>query len=1048
MIGFSSKPESYPKRMVIQIAKCIATFVLLSLVFISLSSRAESTSPIPLPKPSQLALVDYEKKLYQWILKREYSKRGWKKDKTVRDTGPFIDGVYYGTHPAVRIYYSPEIVEWLEKGRPSDYTIPDGAMIVKEMYTPPAAIYQQFSQDPKYSNPTDYEELLQSLVNSWTVMVKDNNASSDGWFWASVGLPNKGQSIDNAIDGQVDTLKNRGNSQLQWSGFAMPCLRCHASAKDQSTFSDLANIIGKPLIFKSDDSWRSPEYIANNYPLCEFKDDEYVKKFMYLPPNQIPADQIACPPKMAANKTSIFSDHIVSNNTVYKLPSKPEAKADVKFIRTFSQIPKQIRGHVKGFPSQWLDASVMAAGEPTEFISSTNCIGCHGGLSGSPNRAVMFVENGTAAIDGFDVSEYGEWRWSPMGLAGRDPIFHAQIESEMAYLKRDAAYDKQHPDQAPLLKGPLKDTQHAVQNLCLSCHGAMGQRQLAKDAAENANLDSDFKVSYFNLHQALTSKELAEQEEKGVAAYTKYSGLAREGISCMVCHRIDAPDSQKVKNWQPEGNWLSEKTDKSLAYNLFFHSTGKFNEGPVDEILGPVKALQKPMLNALNVKPVKNHYTSDSQMCGSCHTINLPNIGAVNDEFPILTDSAKGTAFEDYSHSIEQATFLEWQNSVFAVEGGESEANGNFKSCQDCHMAGSFENTQSGIKIKQLLTQIASIQDSSYPQSAYTLKNEEIDVPMRDDYKRHTNVGLNVFLLTMVDQFSELLGLQKSSYMTSSANGIAIAIDAMVTQAQSQTADISVSDVTIKADKEGQSLLTAHVSVTNKSGHRYPSGVAFRRAFIEFSVTENDNVIWQSGGTNSLGVIVDGNKQPLKTEFLPSAEDYQHHHQVIENQHQVQIYEELNLNAQKEFTTSFVHRVKSVKDNRLLPKGWRESRFFADQGALMTQFMQATDPHGKATTDADYQSGDNLNFSGSDHVVYKAKIPAYIDPSKITVKVTLYNQSIPPYWLKQRFDAAPNGIGTKRLHYIASHLDLKGTPIENWKLAIVSDSAKVIKKGD
>ena len=34
-----------------------------------------------------------------------------------------------------------------------------------------------------------------------------------------------------------------------------------------------------------------------------------------------------------------------------------------------------------------------------------------------------------------NVSPYGEWRWSPMGLAGRDPNFFAQLEGELAYIK-------------------------------------------------------------------------------------------------------------------------------------------------------------------------------------------------------------------------------------------------------------------------------------------------------------------------------------------------------------------------------------------------------------------------------------------------------------------------------------------------------------------------------------------------------------------------------------------------------------------------------------
>ena len=51
-------------------------------------------------------------------------------DKGVRDTGPYIDGKYYGTHPAVRVWYSPGVMRWLANGRQGP--IPDGEVIIKE----------------------------------------------------------------------------------------------------------------------------------------------------------------------------------------------------------------------------------------------------------------------------------------------------------------------------------------------------------------------------------------------------------------------------------------------------------------------------------------------------------------------------------------------------------------------------------------------------------------------------------------------------------------------------------------------------------------------------------------------------------------------------------------------------------------------------------------------------------------------------------------------------------------------------------------------------
>ena len=60
-------------------------------------------------------------------------------------------------------------------------------------------------------------------------------------------------------------------------------------------------------------------------------------------------------------------------------------------------------------------------------------------------------------------SPYTEWRASMMGLAGRDPIFHAQLESEKAL----------RPSQTGFLD-----------NTCYRCHGVMGQRQVELDKHE------------------------------------------------------------------------------------------------------------------------------------------------------------------------------------------------------------------------------------------------------------------------------------------------------------------------------------------------------------------------------------------------------------------------------------------------------------------------------------------------------------------------------------------------------------------------------------
>ena len=69
------------------------------------------------------------------------------------------------------------------------------------------------------------------------------------------------------------------------------------------------------------------------------------------------------------------------------------------------------------------------------------------------------------------------------------------------------------------------------------------------------------------------------------------------------------------------------------------------------------------------------------------------------------------------------------------------------------------------------------------------------------------------------------------------------------------------------------------------------------------------------------------------------------------------------------------------------------------------------------------------------------------DPKQLKVVATLYYQSIPPFYLKDRFKVAPDDPATKRLHYLASHLDLSKTHVKGWKLRIASAKARLSSSG-
>jgi len=971
-------------------------------------TQARAASPEVLPLPSDLPLLDYEAALFPFVAGRDFAALGWQRDKRWRDTGPFVLDTAYGVHPAVRIYYSPEIIAWLEGDRQG--AIPDGAMIVKEMASPPAARYNEYRAMLEHLHPGDPErveaEMLAYLRKddnlNWTVMVKDRALSHGGWFFASV---NQAAELDS-----FDAPFNPPNGQAA----AGTCMRCHASSEGELTFSTLDNVEGfpgTPLIFRVDESWRD----LPGMPQGPFK----------LPKEQRPADGT---PEGTLIADFFHDDDALEASNARVRPS-PTA-IDPAFTATFSPAGLAIpRADLQTLPSEWLDHVPARPGEVQHFLTSDNCLGCHGGLGGPPSGTTMFVQTGPAYGDGYDISEYGEWRWSPMGLAGRDPIFYAQLESEIALLGQ-AGSD---------LAGNLVTT-------CLSCHGAMGQRQLAIDAHANpeAGLDpNDFKLAYTLLHDPLTEAEKAAQQADGTYPYHQYGDLAREGISCAICHRIAPP--QRAEG-QPDYNRLD-------TY-LMNGTTGVFRMSAADRLNGPYEDVrQKPMQNAMGIKPVHDPYIADSELCGACHTINLPNVDAdpavplpgytVADQAAFNQAAKNGAAFlkgeygldfpaalTGFQHSVEQATYLEWSNSTFSEPA-------TLKSCQDCHMSTGFETPDGSVRIDALTTQIASIQDSNYPDVANRLPTDEIDVPFREGYRRHNFVGLNAFMVEMLAQFRNEMGLSRTSPMTYATTGAQLSLDTMALQARDRTADVKLS---VARSENG---LAARVAVANRTGHRLPSGVGFRRVFLELRVEDAaGGLLWCSGCTNSVGVIVGADGLPLDTEFLDvvpygaSEALYQPHHPRIDRQDQVQIYEELTQNAERVFTTSFVHRIHHPKDNRLLPVGALRpgtEGFTAKFGPseVTAAFMKATLPEGGAASDPDF-------LPGSDIVDYDIALPEGVDPAAVTVTATLYSQAIPPYWLKQRFETAPEGPATRRLYYLASRLRTGGTLIEDWKMKIQS----------
>lgn len=861
----------------------ILALLLTSPLALTPTSEAQQYEPtgkcdiaFPLPRPSDIGAKAFQKILYAFLEKRCY--QNWVTDREIRNTGPFIAGKSFGTHNAVKIFYSPEAWDWLKK-RNREGEIADGAVIVKEMFRDPA------NQDAK--------------LRGWTVMVKDRKASFDGWYW-SYHAP--GYAPDNPDVDYPD------------SGFGLYCLRCHASAAKESTFIDLRNVEHDPISFRI----ASPPAI----PGAVFQD-----------------------PKNEHQQMSETSPFAVGQF------AKPRLTPDPNFLKLFDGLRVVSAGAVRKFPGESLDHVVPEAGGPKGFLTSSQCLGCHG--ASGENMSLQYAPYGNKPVN---LSPYTEWRASLMGLSGRDPIFHAQLESEKTLYPSQAAF---------------------FDNTCYRCHGVMGQRQIESDKNQPFKHDMVYALP---------------DEPDG-----KYGALARDGVSCSACHRISKDDAGKPETF-----------------------TGKFKLDPPDVANGPYPdPTTAPMKNATGITARESAHIKSSALCGSCHTVILP----VFDKNGRQVKDKNGKPKEFH----EQMTYPEWQNSVYQNE-REPIDRAQAKTCQDCHMPTKLRDLD-------LSFRIANIEDDTYPFTDGRLPNKDIRLQVRDKYARHTLVALNQFGHMMFQQFPEILGIRTSDYMfAEGALGLITAQRSSEEMAREQTAKVTITS--LKRDEQfAQVFFTANVRIENLAGHSFPSGVAFRRAFVTFeALDEKGNVVWASGRTNSVGAIVKGTtEEVLPTEFffdpVTRKQVWQPHHQTITDESQAQIYEELIADTEGKITTSFVGLDHPLKNNRFLPKGWR-----AD--GPMAEF---TGPHGGAERDPDYNG--KSGATGADNLTYRIPLDERTR-GIVAVRVTLNYQAIPPYYLKQRFTIG-RGPETQRLAYLTSHLTVEGTPIEGWKLPLVCATRRI-----
>lgn len=1002
---------------------------------------AACSEPLPLPSEYEFRKSEYELLLGRFLREECYSRLGWPHDRRIRASGPTIASLGtsatdphlaawtsqgWATHGSVLVYYSPDVYRWMcerdaagarefvaecratcrecrldgggevrldngGKVRP----IADGAMIVKLMY---GTTTEELLRDP---DPAAHEML------GLPIMVKDSRGSRDGWWWGT-WVPPSQASEQSQLDWPPPP-----NFPYPWMGSGYYCVNCHASAAAELTFSNLGFVLGDPE--------EIPDfYLQDTPPLLDDDPHDEIEIAEDERQEAVPAHQRlhaggpAAGPPAGVNRVS-----------------RPLAEYSRDFLATFGA-PRVNRptweeaGTRLAMPPEPYDHAGAGPDGAPLFMTSDQCLGCHAAGSTGLHFDMTIQPASQPAHQGLiNVAPYGEWRASPMGLAGRDPIFFAQLESEEAL----------HAGLAPV-----------IQDLCLHCHGVMGQRQFCLDQFHgdpkrgSEVCDDSGLLGLDERSRPIVPRKLFSRRMLDAVPYravtpeqqraSRYAALARDGVSCTVCHHVE----------------VDEETPIGHTF------TGGFRTGPADVLHGPfADPKQVPMDSTLGARPVEYAGIRSSKVCGSCHSVVLP----VFDGSKPFRDPKTGKP----KVVIEQATYPEWVFSDFRDDGATP------RSCQECHMASSYPGIEGTLRSK-----IASIQEAgNMPQTENRRPRAEIDLAPREPFARHALVGLNVFFNKIAQQFPDVLGIRIQDPMLTSRGvaPLATTYQSMIQQADAQTATVAVRGVEVQDGR-----LVAEVEVENLAGHKLPSGVGFRRMFVELAVLDEEGQpLWVSGRTGPTGVLVDERGRPLPGELywkdgckpMTAAEQkswFQPHYAKIGRQDQVQVYQELVRDPRGKLTTSFLALAHDLKDNRLLPRGWEPSVALAEKAGLGSPKLPAAAlvrdvlpklpaPGGGQASDPFYvpRSQGGLG-GGGDALAYAIPLADLGGKRPASVRATLYYQAIPPFYLQDRFCTAGEKPDTSRLFFLTGHLDLAGTRAAGWKLLVVSSAEVAVPATD
>jgi len=317
-----------------------------------------------------------------------------------------------------------------------------------------------------------------------------------------------------------------------------------------------------------------------------------------------------------------------------------------------------------------------------------------------------------------------------------------------------------------------------------------------------------------------------------------------------------------------------------------------------------------PMQNHVDYTPVHAPHIRSSAVCGSCHTLFTQHQGV---SFP------------------EQTPYLEWRNSQFSDENGVTASS---RTCQQCHMP-----------------------RTGPTRMARNPMGLDFLIPVRDEFSAHSFIGGNALMLDILRDNAEDLGVIAEPE----------ALSRMAAATRRQLGEDTAELVIENLHRQGTQL-TFELLVENKTGHKFPTGYPARRAWLHVQVSNNRQLVFETGRFDADGRILD-----IEDPFdLP-------HVDRVDEPSDVVVYEMVASDVDGRPTTYLTKMAGKRKDNRLLPRGWDPS--YPAVGDIAPVGLD----------------GDEDFTAGSDRVSFEVQVPE--NARNLRVVAWLLYQSVPPAWV-------------------------------------------------